>query len=353
MAEIARNNNVNLRPHVKTHKCVQIGKMQIHKGAKGITVSTLSEAEVFAASGFNDITYAVPISRNKIAMALELAQRVSLKIIVDNPHTVDILDAASKEARTHLDVLVKVDCGLHRCGVDPTSNTAVNLVRKIDEASNLNFVGILTHAGHSYSAKSIDEIKRIAQQEQDVMARFSKMLKREGLAPQTVSVGSTPTIVLADSFNEEITEVRPGNYVFYDYTQVALGTCKVSDCALTVLASIVGMYPDRIVIDAGATALSKDQGPRHISPNCGYGQVMADYEEGLLARSATIDSITQEHARISVPEDSRIHYKINDVIRILPNHSCLAANLFDEYVVLEGERIKARWRTRCIQRLAT
>jgi D-serine deaminase-like pyridoxal phosphate-dependent protein len=168
-----------------------------------------------------------------------------------------------------------------------------------------------------------------------------------------VSVGSTPTIVLADSFNEEITEVRPGNYVFYDYTQVALGTCKVSDCALTVLASIVGTYPDRIVIDAGATALSKDQGPRQISPNCGYGQVMADYEEGLLARSATIDSITQEHARISVPEDSRIHYKINDVIRILPNHSCLAANLFDEYVVLEGERIKARWRTRCIQRLAT
>jgi D-serine deaminase-like pyridoxal phosphate-dependent protein len=286
-------------------------------------------------------------------MALELAQRVSLKVIVDNPHTVDILDASSKEALTQLDVLVKVDCGLHRCGVDPASNTAVNLVRRIDEAPNLNFGGILTHAGHSYNAKSIDEIKRIAQQEQDVMARFAKTLKREGLAPQTVSIGSTPTVVLADSFDDEITEVRPGNYVFYDYTQIVLGTCKVSDCALTVLASVVGTYPDRIVIDAGATALSKDQGPRHINPNCGYGQVIADYEESVLARSAIIDSITQEHARISVPEDSDIHYRINDVIRILPNHSCLTANLFDEYVVLEGESIKARWRTRCIQESTT
>ncbi len=344
MAEIARDNNVNLRPHIKTHKCVEIGKMQIDKGAKGITVSTLWEAEVFADSGFEDITYAVPISRNKIPKALELASRISLKVIVDDPRIVDDLEASSQVAQTELDVMVKVDCGLHRCGVDPASNTAVSLVKKINENSNLRFKGILTHAGHSYNAKSVDEIKRIAQQEQEVMARFAKTLRREGFPPEIVSIGSTPTVVVADTFDEEITEIRPGNYVFFDYTQVALGTCKVSDCAFTVLASIIGTYPDRVVIDAGATALSKDVGPVHINPKCGFGQVFTDYDENRLASGIILDSLSQEHGRIALTRQADISFSPKMLVRILPNHSCLSASLFSEYVVVRGDNCSEIWR---------
>lgn len=346
MAKRAKENNLNLRPHIKTHKCIEIGKIQIERGAKGITVSTLDEAEVFADAGFNDITYAVPLSKNKIRKALDLASRISLKIIVDNPTIIDELDRVSYEKRMGIDVLLKVDCGLHRCGVNPDSPSAVNLARAIVNARYMRFAGILTHAGHSYAANDVKQIKQIAEQEQQVMVRFARLLKSEGFHPETVSIGSTPTVTLADSFHEEITEVRPGNYVFYDYTQAVLGTCKVSDCALTVLASVVGTYPDRIVIDAGATALSKDQGPTHITPNCGFGQVIVAYEKGVLAKGAIIKSITQEHGTISVTQNSNTHFRISDMMRILPNHSCLTANLFNEYIVLQGGRIKTRWRTR-------
>jgi D-serine deaminase-like pyridoxal phosphate-dependent protein len=348
MAKKARENHLNLRPHIKTHKCIEIGKMQIGRGARGITVSTLEEAEMFAKAGFDDITYAVPISRNKFEKALELSSNISLKILIDNPAIVKELDKASKEAHMEIDVMVKVDCGYHRCGVDPSSSDAVDLVKRIDDAPNLSFKGILTHAGHSYLAKNVDEIKRIAKQEQQVMVQFSKTLEREGVTPETVSIGSTPTVTLADSFSEEITEIRPGNYVFYDYTQVALGVCNPSDCALTVLASIIGVYPDRVVIDAGATALSKDMGPTHKNPNCGFGQVIMDYDNSILANGLIIDSLSQEHAKISMTRESKIHLNTSDMLRIIPNHSCLAANLFDKYTVVKSGHIIDNWKTRGI-----
>jgi D-serine deaminase-like pyridoxal phosphate-dependent protein len=348
MAAKAKKNGVNLRPHIKTHKCIEIGKMQVERGAKGITVSTLGEAEIFAKAGFDDITYAVPISRNKIKKALELSTDISLKILVDSPAAVLELDKATLEVQSEIEVMVKVDCGYHRCGIDPKSNAAVNLVRRIDDAQNLTFKGILTHAGHSYLAKSVNEIKRIAVQEQQVMVDYAKILRRNGLPPEVISIGSTPTVALADTFLDEITEIRPGNYVFYDYTQVVLGTCKVSDCALTVLAGIVGIYSDRIVIDTGATALSKDQGPTHKIPNCGFGQVIQDYDNGILASGVNIDSLSQEHGKVTVTRESLNHFNNSDLIRILPNHSCLSANLFDKYVVIEDGKILDCWRTRCI-----
>jgi D-serine deaminase-like pyridoxal phosphate-dependent protein len=348
MAKKAKEHSVDLRPHIKTHKCIEIGKMQIEKGARGITVSTLEEAEFFARAGFDDITYAVPISRNKIRKVLELSSKVSMNILVDNPTIVTELDEASRTVQSEFNVLVKVDCGYHRCGVDPTSSAALNLVKKIDNSPNLNWKGILTHAGHSYSATSVEEIKKIAKQEQEVMVRFSKILRREGHTPETISIGSTPTITLADSFYEEITEIRPGNYVFHDYTQVILGVCDPSDCALTVLASIIGTYPDRFVIDAGATALSKDQGPTHRNQMCGFGQVIVDYDNSVFADGLRVDSLSQEHAKISVIGESHDHFNISDMIRILPNHSCLTANLFNNYIVVKDEHVIDNWRTRCI-----
>lgn len=347
MAVRAKEFGVNLRPHIKTHKCIEIGKKQLESGAKGITVSTLGEALAFAEAGFTDITYAVPIASDKFDGVHKISEMAHLNVLVDHPTTVEFLGEFCKEKHIILDVLVKIDCGYPRCGVNPSSPEAIRLVKKIAESSSLRFKGILTHAGHSYSATTVAEIKLIAKMEQDVMVRFAKTLQEEDseLAPEVVSIGSTPTARLTDSFQEEITEIRPGNYVFYDYTQVALGSCGVTDCALTVLSSVISTNDDRVIIDAGATALSKDMGPTHIEPEVGYGKIIRDYDAGQID-DAVIKSLSQEHGKIAISSKTPIEFSHSNRVRILPNHSCLTANLYEFIHVVKGDTVVDKWKVR-------
>jgi D-serine deaminase-like pyridoxal phosphate-dependent protein len=345
MATRAREGGVSLRPHIKTHKCIEIGKKQVEAGAKGITVSTLGEASAFAKAGFTDITYAVPLASDKFESVRKISEITHLNVLVDHPTVAKNLGLFCKENQLELDVLIKIDCGYPRCGIDPSTPGAITLARKIVDHPLLNFKGILTHAGHSYNAKTVAEIKTIAKHEQDVMVRFSETLKEEDakLKPEVVSIGSTPTARLADTFHDRITEIRPGNYVFFDYTQVALGTCDVTDCALTVLSSIISKIEGRVIIDAGATALSKDLGPRHIHPNGGYGKIIQDYDAGHLDTGSIIESLSQEHGKISITGEKDLGFSHGSKVRILPNHSCLTANLFDHYHVVRGVSVVERW----------
>jgi D-serine deaminase-like pyridoxal phosphate-dependent protein len=345
MATRAREGGVSLRPHIKTHKCIEIGRMQIQAGAQGITVSTLGEASSFAKAGFTNITYAVPLASDKFEGVRKLSEITHLNVLVDHPTVARNLGLFCKENQLELDVLVKIDCGLPRCGIDPSSPAAIALVKEIVHHPLLNFKGILTHAGHSYEAKTVAEIKTIAKHEQDVMVRFSQTLKKEDakLTPEVVSIGSTPTARLADTFHEGITEIRPGNYVFFDYTQVVLGSCEVTDCALTVLSSVISKNEGRAIIDAGATALSKDMGPRHIDPNAGYGKIIQDYDAGHLDQGSIIESLSQEHGTISTTGERDLGFSHSSKVRILPNHSCLTANLFDYYHAIRGVSVVERW----------
>jgi len=349
IATKAKENGVNLRPHIKTHKCIEIGKMQVEHGANGITVSTLDEAFIFAKAGFSDITYAVPMASNKIDAVLDIASKVNLRILLENGELISDLEIALKQREMTLEVLLKIHCGYHRTGVNPKDPASVQLACKIHSSKYLDFKGILTHAGHSYDATSIEQIKEVSIQEQKVMIDFSEKLEKENieLKPEVVSIGSTPTVEITERFMEGITEIRPGSYVFHDYTQVKLGCCQISDCALTAYSKIIGKYGGYLVTDAGATALSKDLGPTHLEAKTSFGKIYSNYDKHELDTNLHLYALSQEHGKIKFmnPADAQ-KYKVNDSLRILPNHSCLTANLHDCYYVVKDNQVSDKWRVR-------
>lgn len=333
----------SLRPHVKTHKCVEVARIQTEGHAGGITVSTLAEAHDFAAHGFRDITYGVPVEPGKFAQAIELAKSCArFALITDDVSIPPALNESARRAGVTLDLFLKVDCGYHRCGVEPDRPEALEIPRFISDAPNLHFAGILTHAGHSYHAHSHDELLNIARHERDVMKELAARLSSDGIEVPTVSVGSTPTVTQIDHL-DGVDEARPGNYIFFDAFQAALGSCQFDDCALTVLASVV--HRDRarrkVVLDAGAIALSKDRGAFELDPACGFGRVL-DLEGG--DTGLRVGSVSQEHGEVLVEDENLLdHLSVGARVRVLVNHSCLTAAQHSHYNVLEGGRIVDRW----------
>jgi D-serine deaminase-like pyridoxal phosphate-dependent protein len=335
--------NVNLRPHVKTHRCLEIARMQTENTFGGIMVSTLAEAHFFAAGGFSDITYGVPVERGKFAEAIEISKKIEkFAVLTDDAGTVEELNNAAKNENGLLDVFLKVDVGYHRCGVEPDTNEAVEIPKKIADSSNLNFAGILTHAGHSYHAASPEKLLEIARTERDSMRNLAAELRSKGLEVPCVSIGSTPTMSAIDDL-EGITELRCGNYIFFDAFQATLGSCAFEDCALTVLAAVVHRDSRRqkIVVDAGAVALSKDRGAVEFDENCGYGRV---YDLAGNDLSLRVGSLSQEHGEIFVEDGNLFNQlKVGSRVRILANHSCLTALQHSHYHILDEGKIVDRW----------
>jgi D-serine deaminase-like pyridoxal phosphate-dependent protein len=339
MREKARASSVAFRPHVKTHKTVEIGRMQ-HGGFAGpITVSTLAEAEVFAGDGARDITYAVPVAPEKLHRVASLAAQIErLSVLVDSDRAFRAIEEFANEHRVTFDVFLKVDCGYHRAGVDPGNPDSVRLALALARSEAVRFQGLLTHAGHSYHARDVEEVRRVAAEETACLSRFRALLADEGLAETRRSVGSTPTAAVVERFTE-CDEVRPGNYVFYDAFQATLGSCRLEDVAVSVLTTVVGSYPERntLIVDAGALALSKDTGPEHIQPGFGYG-VVCDLD--LRPLPMRIEALSQEHGKIR----TETHVPVGTRLRILPNHSCLTAAMFDVYQIVDRGRVVDQWR---------
>lgn len=339
MREKARLSGVAFRPHVKTHKSVAIGRMQ-HGGAAGpITVSTMAEAEQFAADGFRDITYAFPIAPEKLQRAADLSKRIDrLSVLLDSETALRAIEDFARAHGLVFDVFLKVDCGYHRAGVDPESPDSARLAIALARSEAVRFQGLLTHAGHSYNARNAEEIGRIAAEEAGSLTRFRALLAAEGLGEARRSVGSTPTASVVDRFIE-CDEVRPGNYVFFDAFQSTIGSCTLDDVAVSVLTTVVGSYPERgsLIVDAGALALSKDVSPEHLDPQFGYGLVC---DLDLNPLPMRIIALSQEHGKIAteatVPVGTRL--------RIVPNHSCLTAAMFDRYQILDQGRVVDEWR---------
>lgn len=345
MRERVARLGVRLRPHVKTHKCIEAAQLQLDARTGPITVSTLAEARHFARAGFTDITYAVPVGPARLEQAGELIERgVELKLLVESEEAAAAVSSFAVARGIDVPVFLEVDCGGGRTGVSPGDTESSAVAHRIAGAPGLQLRGLLTHAGHAYGCRDRTEAAAVAAQERDVTAGLARRLRGEGLVVPEVSVGSTPTVCTVEELTG-VTEVRPGNYVFFDAFQAAIGSCTHSECAFTVLASVIACHPDRrrVVLDAGALALSKDEGPRHVDPGCGFG-VVADMA-GAPMGGLRVVSLTQEHGVVETDSAAgSAALPVGSRVRVVPNHSCLAAALFESYHVIEGDRVIEEWR---------
>lgn len=321
-ARFARQHGIALRPHVKTHKCVEIARMQIAAGAAGITCATVDEAVGFAEAAIRDIFIAYPVVGGpKIEVLKKLCGIAKIIVAADNEEHIVLLESAALD--TKLCVRIEIDSGHHRCGLPPGPDV-VRLARRIAASPALTLDGVFTHAGHVYAAQTPGERRLISETEGRSVADAAMMIRDAGIACPNVSVGSTPTWRISGTV-PGVTEARPGNYVYNDAIQVGLCVASAEDCAFTVLTTVVGVYGDRFVIDAGSKALGLDKGAHGIDLLKGYGILHAT--DGTIVREWVLSRLSEEHGIVPL-ESSFQKPTIGDRLSIIPNHSCAAANLY-------------------------
>jgi D-serine deaminase-like pyridoxal phosphate-dependent protein len=320
----ARDRGLALRPHAKTHKCLEIARRQVGLSAAGLTVATVGEAELFAAAGFTDLFIAYPIwaSGTRGARLRALAERAALRVGVDSAEAAQML--AQAVGGLPIEVLVEFDSGQHRSGVQPerAGDVAVAAAR-----AGLHVAGVFTFPGHGYAPGGREQA---AADEARAMEKATASLREAGVAGGVRSGGSTPTLALADA--EALTEVRPGVYVFNDAQQAELGSCAWPDVALSAAATVVSMSGRNVVLDAGGKVLGADK-PTWAT---GYGRLL-DHPE------ARVVALSEHHATVAFPEQGPLPAR-GAMVRVAPNHVCAAVNLADELVVVSGGTEIDRWR---------
>ncbi len=340
MAERMRERGVRLRPHLKTAKSARVAEIATRGQFGGITVSTLAEARYFADQGYRDITYAVGIVPAKLDQVAALAgEGVRLTLILDHLETARAVAERAAALDADFRLLIEVDCGGLRGGVPPDSEELLALGRFLHEQPRLALEGVLTHAGQSYHCNGIEEVRLVAEAERTAVALAAERLRQAGLPVPVVSAGSTPTAVHAASL-DGVTEMRPGVYMFFDLDQVGIGSCAMEDIAISVLATVIGhnSRAGRILIDAGALALSKDLSAAAFLPQAGYGLVCG-LGSGQAIEGLRVAEVHQEHGLIGATEGPPPYgdLPIGSRLRILPNHACITAAAYPAYQVVDGD----------------
>ena len=332
MQAAASARHIRLRPHAKTHKSPLVARWQIERGAVGICCAKLGEAEVFAEAGIGDIRLPYPINPVNADRVAALVDRTRLSFIVDHPVVAKQWSEAMTAARKQVDVLVKVDVGFHRCGIDPSAGDPAAMIRDVANLPGLRLRGLLSHAGHAYHAHSENELCEMAKNEAATLRDLVERCRRVGVQIEEVSAGATPPARFSLQ-QDGVTEFRPGNYVYFDRTQVALGAATLDDCALTVLATVVSKpAADRVIFDSGSKTLTND-GARGFTSAAGFGLVIKD--DGTPDTNLLIERLSEEHATVKVL-NGRTPLEPGARVRIVPNHSCVVSNLVDQACIVDG-----------------
>lgn len=335
MRAIAARHGVRLRPHLKTAKSIDVARVALGDASfRGGTVSTLEEAAYFVERGLTDLTYAVGITPAKLDAVAALSRGAARIAVLTDDVAVAHAIASHVEA---FDVWIEIDSGQHRGGVDPDDPRLLEIARALDGGPRATLRGVLTHAGHSYACTTAGELAAIAERERLAAVHAARRIRDAGIACPEVSVGSTPTATHARSL-EGVTELRPGVYVFGDLFQAALGTCTQDDIAVSVLTSVIGRREDCAWIDAGALALTQDRSMD--GRGGGFGEVR-DLDLRELPGAPRVDALNQVHGRVVSRALSGL--PVGARVRVLPNHVCITAAMFDRYYVIDGERVVAEW----------
>jgi D-serine deaminase-like pyridoxal phosphate-dependent protein len=322
MAVLCSAGGISLRPHAKTHKSIELARMQLHAGATGLTVATVGEAEIFAAAGITDLFIAYPVwaGGERGRRLRQLADDCNLRLGVDSTEAAEVLGSALRGQA--VEVLVEIDCGHHRSGVSIADVAAVG---RAAEASGLTVRGVFTFPGHSYNPGHRGEA---VSDERIGLEAADRELAVSQVGRGVLSGGSTPTAGLGF---DGLTELRPGVYAFNDAQQLELGTCGWTEVALAATTTVVSRRGHRVIVDAGSKVLGADW-PNWVT---GGGRVL-DIPD------ARVVALSEHHTTVDIPDGTPVP-KYGDRLRVVPNHVCAAVNLADELVIVQGELVKDRW----------
>jgi D-serine deaminase-like pyridoxal phosphate-dependent protein len=341
---------VRLRPHMKTAKSVDVARRALAGNFGGITVSTLKEAEYFAAAGMRDIVYAVGIVPSRLTRIAPLRRAgVDIAVVTDRVDVARALSERCVQLGIELPVLIELDTGEHRSGLAPESPALVELGTALHHLPGVALRGVLTHAGHSYAGRSIEQLQAVAEHERAASVAAAQRLRAARLPCPVVSVGSTPTAVHARTL-EGVTELRCGVYMFGDVFQSAIRSCGSGDIALSVLATVIGHRQDMncAVIDAGALALSKDRSTaaEGLPEDIGFGLV-TDARGRERIDGMYVSRVYQEHGLLNCRDGVAFPFgrlPIGAHVRVFPNHACLTAAMYEAYHVIDGgDEVVATW----------
>ncbi|QNK67029.1 DSD1 family PLP-dependent enzyme [Variovorax sp. PAMC26660] len=337
---------VRFRPHVKTTKCAEVARAQRDAGAQGITVSTLKEADQFFVDGFTDILYAVGMAPHRLPHALDLRRRgCALVILTDGVASARAIAEFGRAQGEVFEVLIEVDTDGHRSGIRPEDDVLLEVAHVLHDGG-MRLGGVMTHAGSSYDFDTPEALRAMAEQERAGCVRVAQRLRDAGLPCPVVSVGSTPTALMAERL-DGVTEVRAGVYVFFDLVMRNVGVCSTDDLALSVLTTVIGHQVEKgwAIVDAGWMAMSRDRGTQKQKRDFGYGQVCD--VDGTVLEGYVLGGANQEHGILSregTPDtDIATRFPLGTRLRILPNHACATGAQFPEYHALSEDGSLARW----------
>lgn len=340
MVDKAKQQNLVLRPHFKTHQSSSVGRWFRQAGVDKITVSSLRMAEYFANDHWLDITVAFPVNLLEIDLINRLAPYVQLNLLVESAESVQFLD---RHLRRPVELFIKIDVGTHRTGLPSDAHDAIQkILEKIQGSKTMHFAGFLAHAGHTYKARSKEAIQAI---HHDYLAQMASLKATyvHDFPNLLISVGDTPSCSLMDSF-PGADEIRPGNFVFYDTTQVEIGSCKIEDVAVAMACPVVAVHPERheVVVYGGGIHFSKD---RLVYANGTevYGTLVELLPSGWRLPDdppAYLKSLSQEHGIAKVSPQLAQSVKPGDLLTFLPVHSCMTADLMKHYRTTDGEYIE-------------
>ena len=331
-ASYAKMHGLHLRPHTKTHKSTLIGRMQLERGATGLTVAKVGEAEVMADRRVPNLLLAYPVwGEAKWERLVDVAKTVPVTVALDNLESAMGLQRHARRAGLELRILVEVDLGMRRCGLPP-GKELVALARAIANMPPLRLEGVMFYPGHINPAAANGEqaLAQLAADLDDVLSSF----KADGLPTEVVSGGSTPTLYHSHRI-PGLTEIRPGTYAFNDCTQVAMGACNWHDCAASIVTTIVSTpRPDAAIIDGGSKTFTSD--PLRPSGKATFGRVLE-------LPGTRFHRMNEEHGILDLSRHDGPPPRIGQQLRIVPNHICVTVNMHETAHGIRGESVELSW----------